>query len=301
VGIAAAMALQWLPAVLEYCRTSGTYHSLSVKEMLDKAHEDAEADPPPGLPLSTAQSANAAAEDPRTAPSQLGGADDSQSVAMIDPIPAHIPRPASEDSRVTAVADDHAGPIIEDITEEEQQRDKAEDVVLRDPPTENLCEHDVFRPWTKGTGKESPVNQSRGNRESQPDAVHLRRNRWQTFTTDANGESKWRTVTDSWATLLNTSLGTKGSGIRGSGRGSLGRGRGRGGGRLSPPTRTVRFEDEDPKDAVPPLPMPNVPPTFTGALPPSSSVDPDSALLRTVANIKVDEDTLARHAQLRQC
>jgi hypothetical protein len=30
-------------------------------------------------------------------------------------------------------------------------------------------------------------------------------------------------------------------------------------------------------------------------------MDPDSALLQTVANIKVNEDTLARHAQLRQC
>jgi hypothetical protein len=30
-------------------------------------------------------------------------------------------------------------------------------------------------------------------------------------------------------------------------------------------------------------------------------MDPDSALLQTVANIKVDEDTLARHAHLRQC
>jgi hypothetical protein len=30
-------------------------------------------------------------------------------------------------------------------------------------------------------------------------------------------------------------------------------------------------------------------------------MDPDSALLQTVASIKVDDDTLARHAQLRQC
>jgi hypothetical protein len=76
----------------------------------------------------------------------LGGAEDSQFIAMIDPVPALIPGPASEDSRVTAVADDYDGPIIKDITEEEHQRDKAEDVVLRDPPTETLCEHDVFRP-----------------------------------------------------------------------------------------------------------------------------------------------------------
>jgi hypothetical protein len=69
VGIAAAMALQWLPVVLEYCRTSGTYHSLLVKEMLEKAREDAVADPLPDLPLSAVQSAEAAAEGPRTAPS----------------------------------------------------------------------------------------------------------------------------------------------------------------------------------------------------------------------------------------
>jgi hypothetical protein len=30
-------------------------------------------------------------------------------------------------------------------------------------------------------------------------------------------------------------------------------------------------------------------------------MDPDSALLQTVASIMVDDDTLARHAQLRQC
>jgi hypothetical protein len=114
--------------------------------MLDKAREDAEADPPPDLPLSTVQSADAAAQDPRTAPSQLGGAEDSQAIAMIDPVPGHNPGPASEDSRVTTVADDYDGPIIEDITEVEHQRDTAGDVLLREPPTETLCEHDVFRP-----------------------------------------------------------------------------------------------------------------------------------------------------------
>jgi hypothetical protein len=99
-----------------------------------------EADPPPDPPLSTVQSADAAAEDPRTAPSQLGGAEDSQSIAIIDLIHVRITEPAPEDSRGTAVADDYDGPIIEDITEEAHQRDKAKDVVLRDPPTETLCE-----------------------------------------------------------------------------------------------------------------------------------------------------------------
>jgi hypothetical protein len=76
--------------------------------------------------------------------------------------------------------------------------------------------------------------------------VHLRRNRWHTFTMDANGVSKWRIVNDNLASLLNASLGTRGTGIRGSGRGPLGRGRGRGVGRLPPLTHTVRFEDEEP-------------------------------------------------------
>jgi hypothetical protein len=124
---------------------------------------------------------------------------------------------------VTAVADDYDGPIIEELTEEEYEQQKAEDVVLRDPTTETLREHDVFRPWTKDTGEESPSSPRQGNRESQPGAVRLRRNRWQTFTTDANGVSKWRIVEDNLASLLNASLGTRGSGIRGSGRGSLGR------------------------------------------------------------------------------
>jgi hypothetical protein len=123
------------------------------------------------------QSADAAAENPRTAPSQLGGAEDSQSIAMIDPIPGVFLDLILKDSRVTAVADDYDGPIIEGITEEEHQRDTAEDVVLRDPPTETCCEHYVFRPWTKDTGEEPPANRNRGNSESQPDAVHLRRNR----------------------------------------------------------------------------------------------------------------------------
>jgi hypothetical protein len=192
-----------MPVVLKYCRTSGTYHSLSVKEMLEKAREaDAEADPPPKLPLSTVQSADAAAEDPRTAPSQLGDAEDSHSIAMIDPLPVRNLGPASKESRVTAVTDDYDGPIIEELAEEEYEQQTAEDVVLREPPTETLCEHDAFRPWTKDTGEEFPDKQTRGNRESQPDAVHLRRNRWQTFTTDANGVSKWGIVEDNLASLL---------------------------------------------------------------------------------------------------
>jgi hypothetical protein len=160
VGIAAIMALQWMPVVLEYCRTSGTYHSLSVKEMLDKAREDAEADPPPDLPLSSVQSAGAAAEDPRTAPSQLGGAKDSKSIAMVDSVSVRIPVPASEESRVTAVADDYDGPIIEELTEEAYVREKTEDVVLREPPTETPREHDAFQPWTKDICEEVPGTQT---------------------------------------------------------------------------------------------------------------------------------------------
>jgi hypothetical protein len=146
VGIAAAMALQWMPAVLKYCRTLVTYHSLSVKEMLEKAREDAAADPPLDLPLSTLQSADSAAEDPRTAPSQLGGVEELHSIATIDPVPDRIPEPASKDSRVTAVADDYDGPNIKELTEEEYGQQKAEDVVGRELPTETLCGHDAFRP-----------------------------------------------------------------------------------------------------------------------------------------------------------
>jgi hypothetical protein len=47
---------------------------------------------------------------------------------------------------VTAVADDYDGPIIEELTEEEYEQQKAEDVVLREMSPETLCEHDAFRP-----------------------------------------------------------------------------------------------------------------------------------------------------------
>ena len=69
IGIAAAMALQWMPTLLGYCKIR-TSRPETVNEMLHAARLSLAATPSPELPLNRVAHVDA---DPRAVPIQLGG------------------------------------------------------------------------------------------------------------------------------------------------------------------------------------------------------------------------------------
>eukprot|EP00962_Isochrysis_galbana_P021181 scaffold6249_cov124-Isochrysis_galbana.AAC.6 len=74
IGIAAAMALQWMPTLLGYCKIR-TSRPKTVNEMLHAARLSLAATPSPELPLNRVAHVDA---DPRAAPIQLGGGEESE-------------------------------------------------------------------------------------------------------------------------------------------------------------------------------------------------------------------------------